>query len=214
MIIDECTYAYGLIPLLMNGLGVVTIFSGVLIFYALGREMELDIFFTNVYWRSFKVTIWIFTILTYFTGVALVSILEVVSGTIVLWSSIGSILMGSIFRDQCTADASVLPMILLPTGIVGVFASAFTWVYVSFLWHDDALDAMKIFTYATGIICGLLQFVTFGFSLSRISHPDCGDPFMGFSVGMPLFLAILFVTVIIMNCVHRRKNKSVGQHPS
>ena len=84
MIVDECTYAAGLIPLLLNGLGVVTVMTGVLTFYVLAREIELELLFTNVYWKSYRIAVWVITVLTYGIGLAMVAILEV--GELKYWS--------------------------------------------------------------------------------------------------------------------------------
>ena len=66
----------------------------------------------------------------------------------------------SIYRENCTADASVVPMLLLPTGIMGIFTSVFAWLYVTFLWSEDAYDPLKYLTYVAGVVTGLLQFVS------------------------------------------------------
>ena len=77
MIADECRYADGLIPLILSGLGVVTFMTGILTFYVLGRALELEILYTNVYWKSYKIVIWVITVLTYGANVVLVAVLEI-----------------------------------------------------------------------------------------------------------------------------------------
>ncbi|XP_048772202.2 uncharacterized protein LOC125678110 isoform X2 [Ostrea edulis] len=110
------------------------------------------------------------------------------------------------FRKECSSDSHLLPLLMVPTSVMGLFTGTFLWVFVGFLWDREIRDFMQFMAAFSVIVTFILEFVSFGFAMSQLDSPKCDNPFYGYSIGMPLTLGILFILLFVVFGFDRCKN--------
>lgn len=125
------------------------------------------------------------------------------TGALIFWLSIVSLVMIGFFRHQCSGASYLLPLVMVPTSVMGMFSGVFLWVFVGFLWDNDIKDFMKFMAGFSVVVTFILEFVSFGFAMWKLGDPDCSNPFYGYSIGMPLTQGILFILIFVVYGVHR-----------
>lgn len=63
------------------------------------------------------------------------------------------------FRHQCSAASYLLPLVMVPTSVMGMFSGVFLWVFVGFLWDNDIKDFMKFMAGFSVVVTFILEFV-------------------------------------------------------
>nr|XP_022325514.1 uncharacterized protein LOC111125734 isoform X1 [Crassostrea virginica] len=125
------------------------------------------------------------------------------SGVLIFWTSLTSLLMVGFFRHQCSTASYLLPLVMVPTSVMGIFTGIFLWVFVGFLWDKDIKDFMQFMAGLSVIVTFILEFVSFGLAIWKFGDPDCSNPFYGYSLGMPLALGIVFISMFIVFAYER-----------
>nr|XP_022325515.1 uncharacterized protein LOC111125734 isoform X2 [Crassostrea virginica] len=111
--------------------------------------------------------------------------------------------MVGFFRHQCSTASYLLPLVMVPTSVMGIFTGIFLWVFVGFLWDKDIKDFMQFMAGLSVIVTFILEFVSFGLAIWKFGDPDCSNPFYGYSLGMPLALGIVFISMFIVFAYER-----------
>ena len=63
------------------------------------------------------------------------------------------------FRHQCSTASYLLPLVMVPTSVMGIFTGIFLWVFVGFLWDKDIKDFMQFMAGLSVIVTFILEFV-------------------------------------------------------
>ncbi|XP_061165392.1 uncharacterized protein LOC133174319 [Saccostrea echinata] len=128
------------------------------------------------------------------------------TGVVIFWASVTSLLMIGFFRQQCSTSSYVLPLLMVPTSVMGIFTGIFLWMFVGFLWDKDIRDFMQFMAALSVIVTFILEFISFGIAIWKRDDPDCTNPFYGYSIGMPFSLGILLIFLYIVFGIDRYKN--------